>query len=272
MSDSGMRNDHSRSTVLRAVLLLQTFRSADVGLSLRELAWRAELPMTTTHRIVGDLVEAGLLDRADDGYRLGVRLFELGQLVPGQRRLADVALPYLQDLREQTGLTVNLAVPDEGQVVYVVKLPQRGIKVPHSRIGGRLPMHCTGLGKAMLAFSEPELLEVSLSSAPRRLRGGVRSGTPAQLRRELAEVTRTRIAFDNEESEPGLFCAASPVFGPAGLIGALSVTGATQRRQTRHLAPAVIAVAMAVSRAMGEPRRTPLSPQHATDPRTDVSA
>ena len=259
MAGLGIRNDKSRSTVLRAVALLESFTFEDVELSLDELARRSGFPRSSTYRIASDLVMTGLLERVNDGYQLGQKLFELGHMVPRHRYLRDVALPYLQDLHEATSMTVNLEMRDGSEIVYVEKLIQRSTTVPHTRSGGRLPAHCTALGKAILAFSPREMIENFLAPDLVALTRHSLTSTEA-LRRELAEVRTRRIAFDNEESSLGLFCVAAPILGSHGAaVGALSVTGAREAEQARNLAPAVATSARAVSRMLSAGNRS----QHA---------
>lgn len=250
MGGPAIRNDNTRSTVLRAVRVLEVFDARDTELSLIHLTQRSGYPKSTTYRLVSDLVEAGLLERGKYGYRLGQKLFEMGHLVPLNRQFRDAALPFVQDLHDATGMTVNLAVLDGSEIVYVEKLVQRSTSVPHTRAGGRLPAHCTGLGKAIMAFSEPAIVD-SLLDGPLVALTPKSLVRPDELRRELAEIRCRHVAFDNEESQPGLFCVASPALGPRGVVGAISVTGATRAEQTRQVAPAVITTTRALSRALG---------------------
>jgi DNA-binding IclR family transcriptional regulator len=237
-----------QSSLLRALHLLDAFHPGVDELTLTELAKLTGVPKTSAHRMVTDLVEWGALERTPTGLRLGLRLFELGHLVPTQRGLRDLALPYLEDLYETTHQTVNLAVRDGHDVVYVEKLVSRGCLVPHSRTGGRLPLHCTALGKAILAFSPPELVEKVIAA-------GLRPITPksivdaARLRDDLVAIRERRIAFDVEESQLGLFCAASPLVTPKRVVvGALSITGMASMSTARRFAPAVLTAALSLSR------------------------
>ena len=103
----------------RIASVLDAFRDDRDALTLSELARRAALPKTTTHRLTGELVRCGLLERADGELRLGLKLFELGQLVPQQRSLRDAARPVMADLREATRHSVNLGILEGADVVYV---------------------------------------------------------------------------------------------------------------------------------------------------------
>ncbi len=238
------------SSLSRGLSLLDVFRDGDAALSMRELARRTGLPTSTTHRLVQGLVGAGLLTKTESGYQLGVKLFELGSLVPRERKLRDIALPFAHNLTEVTRLTANVAVRDGHEIVYIEKVTTRELTVPHSRAGGRLPLHCTALGKAILAFSGPELVEeVIAAGLVPRAPGTIVS--PIVLRRQLDTIHEQQVAYDLEESQPALFCVASPIFDRTGrVVAAISVTGATGARETRYLAPTVRATAMALSREL----------------------
>ncbi|GAA3731230.1 IclR family transcriptional regulator [Plantactinospora mayteni] len=243
-----MRN--SSSSLSRALSLLDAFDKGDGELTLTELADRAGLPKSTAHRLVGDLVRWRALERTPHGLRLGMRLFELGHLVPSPRELRDIALPYLEDLHTTTRKTVNLAVRDGIDIVYVEKLLAPNEPVPHSRAGGRLPMHCTALGKAILAYSPPALLDEVVAAGLRRMTPKTIQD-PRALRTELAAVRERRIAYDVEESRIGLHCVAAPLFDRRGeVVAAVSVTGMQSRSTARHLAPAVLTASLSLSRQL----------------------
>ncbi len=241
------RND---SSLLRGLTILDTFGPDDRELSLTQVAQRASLPKSTAHRLVSDLVTWGGLERTEGGLRLGMRVFELGRSVPVQRDLGNVAMPFLRDLYDITGKTVNLAVLDKGEIVYVEKLEASGSPTA-TRPGGRLPLHCTALGKAMLAFSPPcvsdETIRAGLNSVTERSITSV-----AVFRRELAAVRTSRLAFDREELVPGLFCIATPIFDGEGILaGAISVSSLGSILGAEKLGPALLTIAMALSRELG---------------------
>jgi IclR family acetate operon transcriptional repressor len=248
------------SSLARGLSLLELFTVEDSQLSVSEMARRSGIPKSTTHRLVGDLLAWGALERAPGGLRLGVRMFELGHLVPTQRSLRELAVPYAHNLNEVTGLTSNIAVRDGQDIVYVEKVSSRNLRVPHSRTGGRLPLHCTALGKAILAHGDPAFIESVLAGElkPR----SPKSITDAKvLRSELATVRETKVAYDVEESQIGLFCVAAPVFARRNvLVGAISVTGATELSQAQRFAPVVRMTALALSRALAGAQHLQLSP------------
>jgi DNA-binding IclR family transcriptional regulator len=238
------------SYLRRAVAVLTAFRADDDGLGAAELARRSGLPKSTAHRIALDLAEAGLLERDGARVRLGLRLFEIGQRVPRQRVLRDAAVPYMSDLREATRQTVHLAVLEGTEVVYVEILGSPGGPRMPSRIGGRLPAHVTGVGKAILAFSPPEAVQAVLDAGlvKRSERTVV---APGLLAKELEKIRGEGVAYDREESGAGIVCAASPVLGADGLaIGALSVSGWSTKLHLTAVAPAVHTAALTLSRTL----------------------
>jgi DNA-binding IclR family transcriptional regulator len=234
----------------RAFRLLDAFTPERPELSVRELAARAGVPRSTTHRLVGELLAWGALERGGRGVRLGVKLFELGAMAPTPNRLVESASAHLHTLREVTGLTANLAIREGDDVVYLEKIGARDLRVPHSRLGGRGLLHATGLGKAILAFSPQADVDAYLERPLLSLTRATITD-PDALRTELARVRRAGAAFDLAESFDGLFCVAAPVRDRRGFaIAALSVTGATARSQAERFAPAVIATARALERAL----------------------
>lgn len=233
---------------VRAVL--DCFGFEDVGLPLAELVRRTGLPKATVHRLAHDLVAWGLLERDPAGFRLGLLLFELGQRVPRQRVLRDAAMPHLEELFLLTRETVHCAVLDGLEVLYVEKVSGlRAVERP-SRVAGRMPLHCTATGKALLAFSPPELTEqVVRQGLVRRTSRTVTSA--AQLRAQLEQVRQNGAAVEHEETRAGHSSVAAPVFGPSGVLaGALSVTAPTARMVVPRLSAAVRRTAADVAAAL----------------------
>ena len=161
-----MTDAPAESVLDRAFRLLDAFGDGTPELTLAQLVQRSGVPRSSAHRLAGQLVARGALERSRRGWRLGTRMFELGQLVAREQRLRERALAHMQDLYAVTGETVQLAVADGGQVLYVEIIGgHRRVATP-SRRGGRMGLHCTALGKALLAFSDGRRARVS------RLRAG----------------------------------------------------------------------------------------------------
>ncbi|MBW0089722.1 IclR family transcriptional regulator [Pseudonocardia sp. KRD-184] len=251
--DGGVPADAAlpNSVLGRTMTLLGAFRPGDAELTLAELCRRTGIPKGTAHRLLAELVEWQIVERTERGVRLGMRLFELGQLAPLQRGLREAAAPFLADLFEATRETVHLAVLDGVEVVYVHKLTgTRGPQVP-SRLGGRMPAHCTGVGKALLAFSPPDRLAAVVAAGLER-RTPRTVIAPGLLDAELARIRERGVAVEHEESTVGIACVAAPVLDGDGLaVAALSITGWAHRLDTGRVAPAVRTAALGLSRALG---------------------
>lgn len=148
-----------RSVISKVVSLLDAFSPDVAELSLGELSQTTGLPMSTTYRLACELVAWGGLERADGGgYRVGMRMWELGALAGRGRTLRDVALPIMADLYEATHESVHLAVRDGHEALYVDTIAGHDAVPVVSRRGQRLPLHATGVGKVLLAHGPPELL------------------------------------------------------------------------------------------------------------------
>ena len=146
-----------RSVISKVVALLDTFTPASPELSLNELAALTGLPVSTTYRLASELVAWGGLERVEGGgYRIGLRLWEIGSLAPRGETLREVALPYMNDLYEATHENVHLAVLDGTEALYVEKLSGRRAMPVRTRRGGRLPLHATAVGKVLLAYAAGE--------------------------------------------------------------------------------------------------------------------
>src|SRR5690606_37629225 len=241
------RADGRHSVLGRAMLIIDAFQLDDSTLTLAELTHRTGLPKPPARRLIRELAEAGLLEYTPDGVRLGLRLLELGAMVQSHSPLCEVAQPYLRELAATTGQTVHLGVLTGGEVLYLEKLTAPAGPPAPTRAGRRMPAYCTGLGKAMLASSPPEVVATTLRQPLRRLTPRTLT-LPGQLAQELDRVRARGIAFDHEEAVPGVVCAAAPILDPAGdLVGGLSVTGWSARLNPGRLAGRVARSAELIS-------------------------
>ncbi|WP_433502915.1 IclR family transcriptional regulator [Pseudonocardia halophobica] len=239
------------SVVGRVFSLLSAFRPEDRTISISELARRTGISKPTAHRLLHQMAEWNAVEVTADGVRVGMGLFELGLLASRPVDLRAAASPFLADLYEATGETVHLAVAEGTDVVYVQKLEGRHGPPTASRVGGRMPAYCTGVGKALLAHAPPERLAAVLEK-------GLRRRTPRTVvarglfERELTRIRETGVAVEHEESSTGISCVASPVIGDNGeAVAAVSITGRANRIDTSRLAPAVRTAALGISRSLG---------------------
>jgi DNA-binding IclR family transcriptional regulator len=213
-------------------------------LPLRELARRTGLSVSSVHRVIVRLEAWGGVERTADGVRPGLRLFELGQLVPGELR--EVALPFMSDLYAATHEVVSLAVLDGTDTVWLEQLSGRLAPPVPSRVGGRLPAHVTAAGKVLLAAHPTVLDELVLD------RHGPGTITdPDRLRRELEEVATRGFAINREESAPGVLGVAAPVVAGGRVVAALALAVARRSRASPEaMAPAVRTAALSLGRRL----------------------
>jgi len=236
------------NTVLgKVVKILWSFTADDHDVTLAELGRRTGLPKGTLHRVVNDLVAVRLLERTGSRYRLSGMMFELGMRASVERRLLEVATPFMQDLYARTHETVHLGVLEGTEVVYVSKIGGHRRTSAPSRIGGRMPLHCTALGKTLLAHCAPDLLDDLIEAGLER-RAPRTITAPGLLRRQLERVRETGVAYEYEESAVGIVCVAAPVLDPMDMpVAAVSVTGPVTSFKPEAHAVSVKAAAAGVS-------------------------
>ena len=227
-----------RSVLERVFALLDCFSVDEPELTPAELATRTGLPRSTVHRLTRLLVEQRLLNRADTGFSLGIRLFELGELVGHRRVLRDASLPVLEQLYEVTHETIHLGVLDGSEVLYFAKIVgYKSFPLP-TRTGGRWPAHASALGKILLAVSPEPLRGLPLSDLKPLTRYTITD--PDRLMRQLMKARREGVAFEDQEAVLGNACVAAPIFDPAGHpVAAVSVSGPPIRLRAEQRAPIV---------------------------------
>ncbi|WP_137875848.1 IclR family transcriptional regulator [Rhodococcus sp. Q] len=245
------------NTVLgKAMVVLSAFTADDHGVGFAELQRRTGLPKATLHRLLTELVAVRLLDRDDSRYRLGRQLFELGMRASVERGLIEVATPFMEDLYERTHETVHLGVLEDAEVVYVAKIGGHRQASSPSRIGGRMPLHCTAIGKALLAHAPDELRSQVLSGPlPRRTPRTITA--PGMLAKQLDTIVEAGVSFEFEEAAVGIVCVAAPVLDASDRpIAAVSATGPITRFRPQAHATQVRAAAAGISATLARRPRT----------------
>lgn len=231
--------------------VLLAFSPERPELTLTEIAQRAGLALTTAHRLIGELTAFGALERDSAGrYRIGLRLWEVASLAPRGLALREQALPFMEDLYEITGENVQLAVREGLEVVFVERIAGfRAVSVK-TRVGGRFPMHATGVGLVLLAYAPVEVQEQALAAPMQRFTEKTFS-TAHELRQALALVRRNGFAVSNGQVTLDALSVAAPVYGPEGtVLAALSLVVRSEGAQPIALAPAVQAAARGLSRVI----------------------
>jgi DNA-binding IclR family transcriptional regulator len=228
----------------RISLVLDAFEGPG-RLTLAQIVRRTGLPRSSAHRMLDRLVALRWLRRSGRDYELGMRLVELGSLAVHQDRLVRAAGPLLAELHRATGLVVHLAVLDGPDVVYLEKVGDRMLGAPQTRVGARLPAHCTAVGKAILAYSDED---AAVDLQARKTKYSI--ATSSQLALELAKVRAHGVAFEREESLPGFGAVAAPIGNPGEApVAAVSVCGPMNRMMfDQRLAAPVRMTAMGIWR------------------------
>ncbi|GAA4986432.1 IclR family transcriptional regulator [Kineococcus glutinatus] len=256
----GRRPPQGDPVVDRALALLAAFDTAHRALTLAELSRRSGIPVSSALRLAGRLTAWGALERGADGrFTIGLRLWEVASLAPRGQGLRQVALPAMRDLAEVTGQHVLLAVREGHEAVLVERLSDRGAMPVLYDVGGRLPLHSTGVGLVLLAHAPAEFqaehLEQPLVHEPERV-----PVSPADVRRTLDRVRREGLATVHRRTPQPLLAVAAPVVDASEhVVAALSVLVPEAAADPRTVGPAVRTVARAISRGLGS-RRSAGSP------------
>jgi DNA-binding IclR family transcriptional regulator len=249
MSDIDVDGSPS-SGLQRAAALMQCFDLNHSELTLSMLTRRSGLPKTTVHRMARQLVGLGWLARQGDAYSIGSALFEMASLAPLRARLREAALPYMQDLYQRGHSSIHLAVREGGQVLYVEKLRGHNDAIVSSRVGGRMPLHCTALGKVLLASATENVQEQVLHGVlvPKTSATIV---SPDRLWSELQNVRLNGLGYDRQESALGTQCIAAPiVMHDRRVVAALSISAGSSAVPLDKLTSSLREAAAAVGREL----------------------
>ncbi len=248
----GGRQSEALRSVGTALDVLECF-AVDGELGVSDIARRLDIAKSTAHRLLTTLASRGMVSQNPENgqYRLGLHLYELGQLALARHTLRHAAMPILQDLRRTTRFTVNFSVADGADIVFVERLLTARSSPVLSHSGYRYPAHCTSSGKAIAAF-DPALAEARLAAGfPPRASGTVRSA--ADWRTAIDHVRRKGYAESHDESFDGVSSVAVPVLdGRGAAIAAVSVFGPSQdvRPEIERLVPLLIGAARRISKQL----------------------
>jgi DNA-binding IclR family transcriptional regulator len=237
------------SVTSRVLSILGGFDAEHRSLTLTEIAQRAELTLPTAHRLAGELAAWGALQRTSQGgYVIGRRLWDLGLLAPVQTELRDVASPFLQDLYGATLATVHLAVRDGTVALYLDRVSGHASVQVVSKVGGRLPLHSTGVGKVLLAHAPSGVRDEVLASPLLRYTPYTVT-QPGRLASQLRRVKQDGYATTAEEMTLGACSIAIPVSVAGRTVASLAVVVPDLRGRAR-LMPAMRVAAQGIARSM----------------------
>ncbi|KKM09794.1 hypothetical protein SY88_16465 [Clostridiales bacterium PH28_bin88] len=243
-------------SVRRALEILSSFNADKPEWNLLELSEHLGMHKSTIHRLVLSLCDGGFLERnpSTKKYRLTLKLVELGTLVLSQMDLRKEAFPYLQELSDRVGETVHLVVRDGADAIYIEKVERPNAVVRYSRVGKRLPLYCTAVGKVLLAGRpDEEIRSIVSASSPVALTSNTLTDKEA-LYEHILRVRSWGFATDNEELEYGLQCFAAPIRNHRGeVVAAVSISGSPVRFQGREqeLVAAVTETGLSISQRLG---------------------
>lgn len=226
-------------TVGKALYILELISEFDTPPRFSDIQERSPFPKASTHRLVATLLNQRMLmlDERTSRYSMGGRLIKLASKAWKNASLGPIAAPYIDKLSVATGQTIHLAKLDNGQVLYLDKRNANRPIPMFSDAGKVAPVYCTGVGKAMLAFSKQSDIHriIAQQSFYRFTEHTITSGD--QLLRELENIRSEGCAYDREEHETGIICLAVPIVAESGLaVAGLSVTLSTRQYSLEDLA------------------------------------
>ncbi|WP_448073635.1 IclR family transcriptional regulator [Georgenia yuyongxinii] len=244
------RSTSGDSLLTRVVRVLEVFGQAPAA-TVTEIAARADLPVATAHRLVGEMIGFGLLERDESRrVRMGVRLWEMSLRSHRVLGLREAARPFMEDLHSVVRQHVQISVRAGTEVLYIERLSSRGAVANIGSIAARLPIHACSPGLVLLAHAPDEVREAVLAG-PLEPRTPRTPTDPVQLRRAVATVRRTGYAVAPASIDPGVKGLAVPLRdGTGAVVASLSVV-IPMTQDHRPLVPAVMATGRGISRAMG---------------------
>lgn len=247
MTMTTVTEPHPTSVLHRGLSILECFDSAQGirGIALTELAAMTGLPKATVHRLCAQLGDLGYLTKSNGLYYLGYRIFLLSSQVIGPKRLQQVAAPHLQDLHTVTRTNVQLGIVSNGTVLYLARITRERSLEIGSHLGPRLPAYCSALGKAMLAFGNPERVrDVIARGMPRRTQYTLTD--PRELLRAMTMIRQRGYSLNQEESRLGWVGVGAPLLNQDGVaIAGVSIIGRSSLDMVKF-APAVRKTAAAI--------------------------
>lgn len=247
---AGNAGSSGATVTSRVLAILGAFDERHRALTLTQLAERAGLPRPTAHRLLAELTSWGALRRSETGtYTIGRRLWDLGLLAPLQTGLREAAAPYLHDLYGATGATVQLAVRDGSRALYVDAVRGNASVPIVSKVGSRLPLHSTGVGKVLLAHA-PEDVRDRVLSRPLARFTAYTITQPHQLELQLARILDDGHASTAEEMTLGACSVAVPVQLDGATVAAVGVVVPDLRHTRTRLVTALRVTAGGIARSL----------------------
>jgi IclR family KDG regulon transcriptional repressor len=244
-------------SVQRAIDVLELFHASALELGVTEISEKLKLTKSTVHGLIKTLEYRRYLEQnpINQKYKLGIRLFELGNLVASNMNISKLAISNIHELADELKETVHLVVLEGNHVIYVEKVEGQSALRMYSQLGKRAPIYCTGVGKAVLAYLESERIEQIVSSTELTAFTPHTLVTVQAIKNDLEKIRQRGYAMDDEEIELGLRCVAAPIFNHEGKVfAAVSCAGPKSRISDENLdiiARKVKYAALEISKKMG---------------------
>lgn len=241
----------------RALKILEVLGKNPKGLGVTEISREVDLHKSTVYRLLSTLAKWGYVEqeKENEKYKLGLKIIELSNNVLSNLELRKVARPYLEELMEYANEVVHLCVLRDGEAVYIDKVECPNTIRMYSQIGKRAPVHCTGVGKALLAFlpQEEAISILKTKGLPQKTPSTITS--LEEMLNHLEEIKKLGYSIDDVEHEEGIRCVAAPIFDHTGqVVASLSVSGPdyrVTRERVPELAVKVKEIAQKISRRLG---------------------
>lgn len=258
------KSSGGRSALSRIMQVFTAFDVNAVFLNISQLSARSGLPLATTHRIVAEMEDFGLLERQPDKtYRLGVRLWEIACRTPGALGLREIAMPHLQEVQSRVRQHAQLGILEGEEVLFLERLSAKAAVVNYTLIGGRIPLHASSSGLVLLAHSTKSFQEQVLAGELfRYTEQTVRS--PSALRRLLQKIRHDGFAIGNGFIHPDARGIAVPVRGVNDtIVAGLSVVVPNDDAPTAPLVRLLQTASTAITKDLLEAYAPPNDPQSA---------
>lgn len=233
-----MDRDTQVKSVGRALDIIALVSSKKGGLGVTEIAKQIDINKSSVYRILSTLVQYGYVEQDEETgrYKLGYKFLEISSKLLESIDLRAEARPYLLELEQETNEVIHLVVYDQGEVVYIEKLEGNETLRMHSKVGKRAPMHCTSVGKAILAHLPPSIVLDIIDRKGLPMHTDKTIVDKDEFLQELIKVKQVGYAMDLEENENGITCMAVPIFDHLGkVISAVSISGPTMRMTDERL-------------------------------------
>lgn len=240
-------------TLERGLLLLQALGQSG-PVSLSELARLTKLSPSTAYRLLETLRRHGFVAWDGNFWRVGLRCYQVGLSFVARGGLLEAAPPQMRQLVAQVGESVNLAVLDGSEAVYVHQVEGHHLVRMFTHLGGRVPLHCSGVGKVLLAWCAPDEAKKLLGEGPYTAFTPKTLTQWSTLEAELSKIRQQGYALDDEEREAGVRCIAAPIQDRSGVVGAISLSAPVLRlplNALHQVVPLVLETARRISAGLG---------------------